>query len=109
MTKPKVYVGNGTKFSDFDQVSISICLEDIESYAKPAKNGKHYIGLVVLALKEKNQWGKTHTVYVDQWEKKTPEEVGVAKATQQELSEQYGPTQNDVPIVEDGDFQNIPF
>ena len=117
--KSKEYVGNGLKFGEYDQVAISFALEDVEKYAKKAKNGKHYINLVVSALREKNQWGKTHTVYIDQWEKKTEEEVVASVATEKELTEQYGPAQKEpkepkvkkasFDDMEDIDVKDIPF
>ena len=49
-------------------INISICLTDLpkEKITTSEKNGKKYINLVVDALKEKDQYGKTHTIYLSQ-------------------------------------------
>lgn len=49
-------------------INISICLTDLpkEKITTSEKNGKKYINLVVDALKEKDKYGKTHTIYLSQ-------------------------------------------
>lgn len=91
MAKEKVYVGKGLKFGEYDQVSFSVCIEDIQAYIKQsASNGKHYVNLVIVKMKEKDKNGKTHTVYVDQWEKTTAEAKKASAESTNELDELYG-------------------
>lgn len=48
-------------------INISICLTDIpKEKIQTAKNGKKYLNLVVSEKKEIDQYGKTHTVYLQQ-------------------------------------------
>ena len=64
-----IYVGRAksTKFG----MKLNICLDDMFSYAKEnidtAKNGKKYIRLDVVGLKEEDDKGNTHSVKIDQW------------------------------------------
>ena len=68
MENKNIYVGSGKKFGKFDNISISICLEDVKPFmTKSEKNGKHYVNLVVAEMKEANKWGKTHSVSIDNW------------------------------------------
>ena len=91
MAKEKVYVGKGLKFGDYDQISFSVCIEDIQQFIQESKsNGKHYINLVIAKMKEKDKNGKTHTVYVDQWEKTSPEAKKASNESTKELNELYG-------------------
>jgi len=106
MATEKKFVGKGVKFGEYEQISINVCLEDMKPGFRKAVNGKHYINLVVTKMKEKDKNGKTHTVYIDQWEKKTPEQVGSQKETIKELDEQYGPAHvEESPISTD----EVPF
>jgi hypothetical protein len=91
MAKDKVFVGQGIKFGQYDQLSFSICMEDVKPFMKKsATNGKHYVNLVIAKMKEKNKNGKTHTVYVDQWEKHTEEAKAASAESQKELEDMYG-------------------
>ncbi len=48
-------------------LSLNICLSDIqEAKIYKAKNGKQYITISVMKLKEKNKYGNTHTCYIRQ-------------------------------------------
>lgn len=52
-----------------DKINISICLSDIPAEARVKhKNGKTYANFDVKRLKEPNQWGKTHSVAIQQTE-----------------------------------------
>lgn len=63
----KIYIGSGTEFGKFGDVNIDICLTDLPSewIKKSEKNGKKYIKLTVSKKKEKDQYGKTHSVSVN--------------------------------------------
>ena len=64
--KKKIYAGTGRKVNGFIR-GISVCLDDIQNYATKSKNGKFYVSLDVIDLKEPNQWGKDVEVVVNQW------------------------------------------
>ena len=64
----KIFCGSGRIVNAWKR-GVSICLEDIpEKFKKISdKNGKTYINLEVVDLKEPNKWGKTVSVEVNQW------------------------------------------
>lgn len=67
MANDKVYCGSGRKVGDWKR-GISICLEDIpREWLKKGKNGKTYINLDVVDLREPNKWGKDVSVEVNTW------------------------------------------
>lgn len=71
----KIYVGSGIEFGKFGDVNIDICLSDLpkEWIKKSEKNGKSYIKLTVSKKKEKDQYGKTHSVCIDTFKPKSKE------------------------------------
>ena len=64
--KKKIYAGTGRKVNGFIR-GISVCLDDVQNYATKSNNGKFYVSLDVIDLKEPNQWGKDVEVVVNQW------------------------------------------
>lgn len=69
----KIYLGSGKKVGQYGNIAVSVCLEDLQPHAKKSeKNGKHYVNLIVSELKTPNQWGKTHSVYLDEWQPNQP-------------------------------------
>ena len=62
----KVFAGMGKRVNDWKR-GISVCLDDIQNFAEKAKNGKFYVRLNVIDLKQANQWGKDVSVEVDTW------------------------------------------
>ena len=56
----KIYVGSG-RVGNFDQIKIGL------KYSQLTPNEKGYVNLIVSKRKEVDQYGKTHTVYVDDW------------------------------------------
>ena len=66
----KIYVGSGKKTSQYDIVNISICIDDLQPHIFEY-NGKKYAKLTVAAKKEADQYGKTHSVWLDEYK---PEE-----------------------------------
>ena len=67
MEDKKIYVGSGRKVNPYVR-GISVCLDDIQQYAtRSEKNGKFYVKLNVVDLKQANQWGKDVSVEVDTW------------------------------------------
>ena len=48
-------------------INFSICLSDIPATKRTqAKNGKWYANFTIVPMKETDQYGKTHTVYISQ-------------------------------------------
>lgn len=48
-------------------INVGICLSDIpKNQIKRAKNGKAYANIVVAERRETDQYGNTHTVYMNQ-------------------------------------------
>lgn len=66
MDEKKVFAGSGKIVNSWKR-GISICLDDVQNYATKSKNGKFYVNLNVVDLKEPNQWGKDVEVVVNQW------------------------------------------
>ena len=75
--KKKIYAGTGRKVNVFIR-GISVCLDDVQNYATKSKNGKFYVSLDVIDLKDTNQWGKDVEVVVNQWK---PDGKSIAKVT----------------------------
>lgn len=62
----KTYIGKGSKVQDLDIIRISISRETLEEMLKNHMvdyEGKEYLIFEVAALKEADQYGKTHTAY----------------------------------------------
>jgi len=66
MDEKKVFAGMGKRVNDWKR-GISVCLDDIQNFAEKAKNGKFYVRLNVIDLKQANQWGKDVSVEIDTW------------------------------------------
>jgi hypothetical protein len=117
MEKQKIFVGSGKEIGQYGNIAISFALEDVKQYAKEAPNGKHYINLVVGKKKEKDQYGKTHYLSVNEYNPETKEERSAKQATENALNEEYGEPiiseeKDDIPVVEDDqeiNLDEIPF
>ena len=66
MEEKKVFAGSGKIVNSWKR-GISICLDDVQNYATKSKNGKFYVNLNVVDLKQANQWGKDVSVEVNTW------------------------------------------
>lgn len=110
----KIFLGSGREVGKYKYVACSMAIEDIEKYSKKAKNGKRYINFLVGKKKEKDQYGKTHWLAIDEYNPETKEERSAKQATENALNEEYGKaiSCDDIPIVEDLeelDVKDIPF
>ena len=95
----KIYLGSGKEIGKYGNIAISMAIEDLEQYSKPAKNGKHYINLIVSKKKEKDKWGKTHYVALDNYNPKEEKE----KTEEEEI-----PTiEDDVMPQSTGDYADV--
>jgi hypothetical protein len=68
----RIFCGSGKKANNYDIVNISVCLSDLpKEFITEAKNKygvvKKYIKLKVVAKREPEEYGKTHSVEVDTW------------------------------------------
>jgi hypothetical protein len=88
--KKKTFVGSGIEVGEYKYIAAGMAIEDVTPFAKKAANGKHYFNILIGKKKEKDQYGKTHWVAIDEWEKKSTEEKEQEKLKEKEL-EQYGP------------------
>jgi len=87
------FVGSGTKPQNFDLINISIAKSKLEPYWYEY-NGEHYVKLTVGGLREKNEYGKTHSVWINDYKpgENASKPKQTAKAPQQE------PTTGDLPF-----------
>ncbi|WP_114752020.1 hypothetical protein [Pleomorphovibrio marinus] len=63
----KTYIGKGTQVKDLNIIRVSISKETLEDILKTHMvdyDGKEYLVFEVAALKEPDQYGKTHTAYI---------------------------------------------
>jgi len=63
----KIYIGKGSKIKDLDIVRVSIARENLEEILNDHMveyEGKEYFIFEVAALKETDQYGKTHAAYI---------------------------------------------
>ncbi|MEX2594684.1 MAG: hypothetical protein WD426_18080 [Anditalea sp.] len=62
----KIYIGKGTQIKDFNIIRVSISKDTLEEILKDHMvnyEGKEYLIFEVSALKEADQFGKTHGLY----------------------------------------------
>lgn len=62
----KQYVGNGKAFGDYGCIKFGLKVSDL------IPNDKGYVNLVIGPKREPDQWGKTHSVWVDDWKPTQP-------------------------------------
>lgn len=82
--------------------NISICLSDIPDYArKQANNGKWYCNLTIADRKEPDQYGNTHTVYVNKTKEQreaNPDKVYVGNGKVLEFTPKTEEPKSDLPF-----------
>lgn len=64
----RIYIGHGKKVKTYDLVNFSVCLSDIPTGPDTPifeYKGKNYVKLVIGAKRETDQYGKTHSVWID--------------------------------------------
>jgi hypothetical protein len=64
----KTYIGKGKAIGQYGNVAINICLSDIPSHAVSEFKGKQYVKLVISQMRSQDEKGRTHTVWVDDWQ-----------------------------------------
>ena len=86
------FVGSGVKPQNFDLINISIAKSKLEPYWYEY-NGEHYIKLTVGGLREKNEYGKTHSVWINDYK---PE--ANSKASSNSNTQSKAATSGDLPF-----------
>ena len=71
----KTYVGKGKEHHEFALINFSVCLSDLPKESIFEYNGNKYIKLTIAQMKKEDEYGKTHTVYVDEF-KPEPKDEG---------------------------------
>jgi len=66
MNKDRKYVGNGKKVGNYDMINISVKKSQLEGNWFEYK-GEHYVKLTIGSLKETDQYGKTHSVWINDY------------------------------------------
>ena len=88
--KERQYVGRGKKAGNFDLVNFSISESKIKDSWFEYK-GERYLKLTIGALKNPDNYGKTHSVWIDNYEPKGDGD----KATESKVVEEM---KNDLPF-----------
>ena len=87
------YVGRGKKAGNFDLVNFSISESKVkESWFE--YNGERYLKLTIGALKNPDNYGKTHSVWIDNYK---PKEGGQAPV-KNKVEGSVGTSLNDLPF-----------
>jgi len=61
------FIGKG-KIIKWDNIIGSICLDDIPDKSKvESRNGKTYVNIFIGKKKEKDQWGNTHYIKINEF------------------------------------------
>lgn len=100
----RIYVGSGKRVKNYDLVNFSVCLTDVPTTAVFEYKGKNYIKLVIGAKREPDQYGKTHSIWVDTFK---PEKRSPSNAEQEDANQ--AAANNDRPESEEGNIGDIPF
>lgn len=81
MSKEKTYVGNGKEVAGYDLINVSVCVSDIPNDSIfQAKNGKKYINISVGRRREVNEYGHTHSVWLNDYKPEAKQESKPSKA-----------------------------
>ncbi len=68
-SKEKKYVGFGKEVGNYGMISISIPESKVKDFWREYK-GERYLNLNVGSLREKTQYGQTHTIWLDEFKPK---------------------------------------
>jgi hypothetical protein len=86
MENQRKYLGKG-KSTHPDFTNVSICLSDVDPSDVFEFKGKKYIKLTVAKMKQPDSYGKTHTVFVDDFKPEKIEQKERFEAREEEGSE----------------------
>ncbi len=65
--KKRIYLGNAKKNQEYDLINGSICLTDIPKEFINEFQGKKYLPITIGSKKEVDQYGKTHSIWVNEY------------------------------------------
>lgn len=66
MNKDRKYVGNGKKVGNYDMINISVKKSKLEGHWFEYK-GEHYVKLTIGSLKSPDEYGKTHSIWINDY------------------------------------------
>lgn len=69
MSNEKKYIGSGKQVGEYDMINVSISEDKVKDHWFEY-NGQRYLKITVAKRKEADQYGKTHTVFIDEYEPK---------------------------------------
>jgi len=72
--KPRNFVGNGTQTHP-KLINISLKKSQLDPHFYEY-NGEQYVRLTVGELREKNEWGKTHSVWINDYQANNQQSEG---------------------------------
>jgi hypothetical protein len=86
--KNRIYVGKGKKTDNYDLVNISLSRSKLENHWYEYE-GEHYIKLTVGALRQTDQYGKTHSVWINDYKPngQNEQQVSNSKPVEANVSE----------------------
>ena len=61
----KIYIGKGNQVKDFDMYNMTINLSHCLKEVTKDRNGIETLNLTITRMKEPDQFGRTHTAYVN--------------------------------------------
>lgn len=91
----KKYVGNGKENGDYGIINISVNLSDIAQEDITEYEGKKYLRLSVGRKRETDQYGKTHSVWVNDYK---PEAAQSRPSNKRTLEEPMSVGGGDLPF-----------
>jgi hypothetical protein len=65
--KKRIYLGNAKKNDEYDLINGSICLSDIPKEFINEYQGKKYLPITIGSKKEIDQYGKTHSIWINEY------------------------------------------
>lgn len=94
MSDKKIYIGSGKQVPNYEMVNCSICLSDIKEHVYEY-NGKKYLNITVAKKKEPDQYGKTHSVSINEYK---PEKQEPKSEPKQDIKPDLEPQPDDLPF-----------
>jgi len=94
----KKYVGNGKENGDYGIINISVCLSDVNQQDITEYEGKKYLRLSVGRKRETDQYGKTHSVWVNDYVPNSQKEEAPRPAKRRTLEEPVIAGGSDLPF-----------
>ena len=89
--EPRNYVGRGKRVKDYDLINITVCLSQLPTDVPFEYKGKQFVKLVVGGKRETDQWGNTHSVWVDTFKPDKNRKRGNPEENGEELNQMQKP------------------